>query len=370
MAALDGRRAIELRMSNQGLNGAGLGDIPSVVRSLAGMQAQEFGYALWSVAQRTSPRAGSARPVGKAAMDRAFADGLLLRTHMLRTTWHFVCPADVRWLLRLSAPRLKRLSAYYDRQLGLDDAVFARTNAVLADAVGDGHHHTRAELSSALQAARIPAPAQRLGNIMMRAEFDEVLISGEPRGKQQTYAAFDERVPPDAGFDAEQALAELARRFFATRGPASVRDLATWASLTLTQARRALARVQSELECVTVDGLELYLAAAAVDVPVDEIDSPRVDLVQAYDEVVMSYSESRGLLSGGAAYSPVDAASPYLHTILVDGTLAGHWRHRLGRGEAVIETSLRRAMNRRETTALRVAVQRYGQYLGVPTTLA
>jgi len=302
-------------------------------------------------------------------MDTAFADGLLLRTHVLRLTWHFAPPDDIRWLLRLTVPRLKRLSAYYDRQLGLDDEVFARTNAVLAQALGDGRHRTRAELTAALEAAGIPASGQRAGNIMMRAEFDEVLISGAPKGRQQTYAAFDERVPPDAGFDADESLAELARRFFTARGPATVRDLATWASLTLTQARRGLAQVESELESVTLDGMEAYLAAGALDLPAGETDSPTVDLVQGYDEIVMSYSESRGLLTGGEAYSPIALSSPYLQTILADGILVGHWRHRLCPDGAAFDTALRRALTRRESGALRAAVNSYGDYLGVPATL-
>jgi hypothetical protein len=251
----------------------------------------------------------------------------------------------------------------------LDDAVFARTNAALADAVSDGRHRTRAELSAVLDAAGIPASGHRAGNIMMRAEFDEVLISGPPRGKQHTYAAFDARVPPDAGFDADESLAELARRFFTTRGPATVKDLATWASLTLSQARRGLAQVESELDSATLDGATVYLAAGALDALRGEIDSPTVDLVQGYDEIVMSYSESRSLLAGGAAYSPIAISSPYLHTILVDGILVGHWRHRLGPDSAVIETALRRPLNRRENSALLAAVRWYGEYLGVPATL-
>lgn len=368
MVEIDAPRAIELRMSHQWLRG-GPGDIASVVGSLAGMQAQEFGYALWSVAQRTPAGSGPSNQVSKATLDRAFADGLLLRTHVLRLTWHFALPEDIRWLLRLTVPRLKKLSAYYDRQLGLDDVVFARTNAVLAQAVSDGRHRTRAELTTALEAAGIAASGQRAGNIMMRAEFDEVVISGAPRGKQQTYAAFDERVPPDSGFDADESLAELAQRFFTTRGPATVKDLATWASLTVSQARRGVAQVASELDSATLDGETVYLAAGALDAPSSEIDSPTVDLVQGYDEIVMSYSETRGLLTGGAAYSPIAITSPYLHTILADGILVGHWRHRLARDSAAIDTALRRELNRPETAALRVAVDRYGDYLGVSTSL-
>ena len=368
MVAIDDHRAVAIRMSQQGLRG-GMGDIAAVVRSLVGMQAQEFGYALWSVAQRTAAGSDAPHPVTQATMNGAFVDSVLLRTHVLRLTWHFALPEDIRWLLRLTVPRLKKLSAYYDRQLGLDDGVFARSNAVLADAVSDGRHRTRAELAAALDAAGIPASGQRAGNIMMRAEFDEVLISGAPKGKQQTYAAFDERVPPDAGFDADESLAELARRFFTARGPATVKDLATWASLTLSQARRGLAQVESELGSAALDGVTVYFAAGALDAPSGEIDSPTVDLVQGYDEIVMSYSESRGLLTGGAAYSPIAVSSPYLHAVLADGILIGHWRHRLGRDNAAIDTALRRGLNRRETAALRTAVNRYGDYLGVPTSL-
>ena len=368
MVAIDDHRAIATRMSRQGLRG-GIGDIAAVVRSLVGIQSQEFGYALWSVAQRTPAESGPSNQVSKATMDSAFADGLLLRTHVLRLTWHFALPEDVRWLLRLTVPRLKKLSAYYDRQLGLDDAVFARTNAVLAEAVSDGRHRTRAQLTAALEAAGIPASGQRAGNIMMRAEFDEVVISGAPKGKQQTYAAFDERVPPDSGFDADEALAELARRFFTTRGPATVKDLATWASLTVSQARRGVAQVESGLDSATLDGVTVYLAAGGLDAASSEIDSPTVDLVQCYDEIVMSYSETRGLLTAGEAYSPIAISSPYLHTVLADGVLVGHWRHRLARDDAAIDTALRRALNRPETAALRTAVDRYGDYLDMPISL-
>lgn len=379
------------RMVNQRLWGSALPSVPDVLGAMAGMQAQEFHYALWSVAQRIG-RAGG-HPAGggsgeaaggrvdrdtdgavdKAAMDRAFADGLLLRTHVLRTTWHFAPPQDIRWMLRLTVPRLRGLTAYYDRQQHLDDGMFARANDVLAGAVSSGAHRTRGELSAILQQGGIAATGQRMGHIMMHAEFDEVVISGAPRRRQQTYAAFDERVPPDAGyareFDQDAALAELARRFFTTRGPATVKDLATWASLTLTQARRGLAAVRPELSGAIVDGVQFYFAGVQGDPTSIGIGSPRVDLVQGYDEIVMSYSESRGHLTAGPGVLPVPDRANYLHTILLDGIFAGHWRHQVGRDGALIQTSLRHPLNRGATAALHDAVHRYGAYLGVPTTL-
>jgi hypothetical protein len=172
----------------------------------------------------------------------------------------------------------------------------------------------------------------------------------------------------EAAFDEAGALAELAGRFVATRGPVTAKDLAVWASLTLTQAKLGLAAIESDCRTTELDGMTVYStgpAAAVVDGP-----RPVVDLVQGYDEIVMSYSESRVLLTGGLGALPVSDRSSFLHTILCDGRLAGHWRHRLGRSGAVVEVQLRRPLTGDERDALEHAVARYGRYLGVPTTMA
>src|SRR6478609_1275680 len=222
--------AMRRRTVNQGVWRPANKDVDDVVRHLVGIQAQEFSYALWSVAQRMSTFATC------ADMLKAFDDGVLLRTHVLRPTWHFALPDDIAWMLRLTAPRLRGLMAYYSRQQGLDDAELARSRAVLADAVAGGRHRIRRELADLLEAAGVAAGGGRLGFLLMHAEYDEVLISGAMQGKQQTYAAFDERVPPGPDYDEDEALAELAGRYVATRAPVTAKDLAGWASLTLGQA--------------------------------------------------------------------------------------------------------------------------------------
>ena len=365
--------AIARRMRNQGLWQPVSQDIAGVLHGMVGMQAQEFQYALWSVAQRIAGPGGSSG-ADRAHLLRAFDEGVLLRTHVLRPTWHFALPADVRWLLRLTAPRLRRLIAYYNRRAGLDAAELVRARAVLARATDGGRHRTRRELAEALESAGITSAGLRLGFILMHAEYDEVLISGAMRGKQQTYAAFDERVPAGAGYDEEAALAELARRYVAGRGPVTAKDLATWASLTLTQARSGLAAVEADCVVTELAGLTMWSAASSAAAPPADRENARtrcpvVDLVQGYDEIVMSYSESRGLLTGGLATLPVADRSTALHAVLVDGVLAGHWRHRLGRDSVHIEIELLRALTAAERAALGDAAGRYGQYLGVPAVI-
>ncbi|MET0864108.1 MAG: winged helix DNA-binding domain-containing protein, partial [Nakamurella sp.] len=319
---------------------------------------------LWSVAQRMVDRPN------RAAMVKAFDDGQLLRTHVLRPTWHFAAPQDIRWMLRLTAPKLGRMMGSYFRQNGLDAAVISKSQRVLSAAVEGGHHCARKELANALESAGIATGGIRLGFLLMIAEYDEVLISGAMQGKQQTYAAFDERVPAGPDYDEDQALAEMARRYVITRAPVTAKDLAGWASLTLTQARRGLAAIESECRVDELDGMTVWSAGEQTEFPPSvEITYPVVDLVQPYDEVIMSYFESRRLLAP-AGILPVPDRAIYGPAVLIDGQLAGHWRHQLGRSDAVIEIQLRRRLSGSEQGALRAAVAQYGAYLGMPTTLA
>ena len=353
------------RLHRQGLWAPTAADAPAVLDALVAMQGQEFAYALWALAQRVRP---ADRP-GRADLLAAFDRGDILRTHVLRTTWHLVRPRDVRPLLRLTAPRLRRQLAGYDRQLGLDRAEIDRAEALLAEELAGGRQRTRRELADALAAAGIAASGQRLGHLMMHAELDEVLISGAMAGQQHTYAAFADRVPAPGERDEADALVELAARYVAGRAPVTAKDFAGWASLTLTQARAGLDATgvaQDQRDGVTYYGETGPGPAAAAG----RAGRPRIDLLQGYDEMIMSYSQSRAaILPGGSkatAGLPVLNGTTYLHAVLIDGVLAGHWRHRLTATQAVVELQSLRPWSAAERRAIDDAVQDYGRYLDRP----
>src|SRR5262245_24477363 len=189
MMPLDIRRQ---RLRNQRLVGAPFARRGEVVSWLGAVQAQEYPGASWGIAQR-------ADGLSQSAIDQAFAEGAILRTHAMRPTWHFVAPADIRCLLALTSPRVQALNASSYRRLGMDDAVLARGTAVLADALQGDKQLTRAELAAALQRAGIVSPSDdrlRLAYIMMYTELEGLICSGAMRGKQHTYALLDERAPP------------------------------------------------------------------------------------------------------------------------------------------------------------------------------
>ncbi|MGI8791424.1 MAG: winged helix DNA-binding domain-containing protein [Actinomycetota bacterium] len=345
------------RMHSQRLWGHPLDSPEKVVRWLGALQAQEYAYALWSVAQR-------AAGVDEAAMNQALATGTILRTHLLRPTWHFVLPEDIRWILKISAPRVNAFNAYYYRKHGLDDELFATSNASLANALEQGGHLTRKELANVLETAGILANGPRLGMIMMRAELDAVICSGAPRGKQQTYALVDERAPAATTMDTDEALAELTRRYFTARGPATLKDYLRWSSLTAAEGKRGLGAIDSELEREVIDGRTYWFATPSLNAnKVTKV----VDLVQGYDECIMSYSESRDvLLASVTELANTPHVQPFLHAILLDGRLIGHWRRVLERGSVAIETSFYRSLGRGEMLAFDTAAEDYGRFVATP----
>jgi hypothetical protein len=347
-------------MHNQHLWGAPLDTPEDVVGWLGAMQAQEFPVAKWSVAQR-------ARDADNAAIDEVFAFGRILRTHILRPTWHFVLPADIRWMLKISGPRVNALNSHYYRKLGLGEEQLAMTNTLIAKALGEGPHLTRREIAALLERANISAEGLRLGYILMRAELDGVICSGAPKGKQQSYASLDERAPEVDNRDRDEALAELTRRYFISRGPATLKDYLRWSSLTAADGRKGLNSVESELEHEVADGRTYWFAPSS---PGPMEVGGRIDLVQGYDECIMSYSESRDLLRSTTTFDENShEKTAFIHAILLDGRLRGHWKRFPKRHSVVIETFLYRPLNGVERKALVSAVERYGRFLGVPASL-
>src|SRR5260221_6650494 len=232
-----------------------------VVQWLGAVQAQDYAAAKWAVGLRL-------QGVTSDDIEQAFAAGAILRTHLMRPTWHFVSPADIRWLLALTAPRIYAASAYYNRKLELDDAGFRCTNAVLANALQGGKQLTRDELASALQQAGIATEGeQRVTYIMMRAELDGIICSGARRGKQFTYALLAERAPHARMLARDEALAELTMRYFMSHRPATIQDFVWWSRLTVADAQAGLAMATSHLQQETIHGQTYWTSPSTTPTP-------------------------------------------------------------------------------------------------------
>lgn len=249
------------RMHAQRLAGTPLGAPEDVVGWLGCVQSQDYGPAKWSVGER-------AHGATDAALDAVFNAGGILRTHVLRPTWHFVLPADIRWIQALTAPRVHAQNAYYYRQSGLEDAgVHETCTRLITDALRGGRQRTRRELEAVLHAGGVPVKGLGTAYVLMRAELDCVVCSGALRGRQHTYALFGERVPDTPPRSRDEALGELALRYFASRGPATAKDMRFWSSLTLADIQRGIEIAGPRLEREEVDGLVFWSAPGEATPP-------------------------------------------------------------------------------------------------------
>lgn len=322
-------------------------------------------------------------------MEQAVAEGSILRTHILRPTWHFVHRDDLGWLMGLSADRLHQGNKGMYRQTGIDEDSAGRSGLILAAAVADGAHKTREELAEVLGQAGFPSKGLGFIYHLMHAEISRILVSGSPirspgGALKQTYALFEERVPgfvrtPLTGEDREEALGKLALRYFGSRGPATIKDCAVWSGLTMKDVKLGLqvagALSPGALATVSLDGLEFYLNPEDVGVLTNaggpsrphDAGLPRIDLIQCYDEYVMGYSQSRHYLGGTAPYFPEDNGP--MHVVLLDGRLAGWWRHGFSGGSCQLDVRMNRPASPAEQMALDAEVERYGRFLGTETRL-
>lgn len=332
-----------------------------VVGWLGAVQAQDYAAAKWAVAQRT-------QGITDAGMDRALADGSILRTHILRPTWHFVLPQDIRWMLALTAPRVRAANATMDRQLGLDAAIFKRSHAVLTKALAGGQQLTRAELAEVLQKSDIPGINLRFIYLMIRAELDGLIVSGGRRGKQFTYALLDERAPQTKPLPRDEALAELTRRYFTSHGPATLKDFVWWSGLTLADARRGVEIVGSKLMHEDLGGRTCWFGSS---MPRGKALSPSVHLLPNYDEYVVGYTD-RSAIFDSAHAGKLDSRGNvlFMHTIVIDGRIRGTWRRTLNKQSVVLEFSPFAPLTKAESRALHQAAQRYGKFHGLPAVVA
>ena len=200
---------------------------------------------------------------------------------------------------------------------------------------------------------------QRLAYIAMHAELTSTICSGPMRGRQHTYAAFDQRVGPARDITDDEALAQLARRYFTTRGPATVTDFVWWSGLSTADARRGLELAKEHLSSRSTDERTYWFAETALP-----RTRHRVDLVQCYDEVIISYRESRDVLrTPRVSFAVPGQMDGYAHVVLLDGRLAGHWRLVPSKSGRRIETRMCEMLNREQQRSLAAAVERYRDFV-------
>lgn len=341
------------------LTGGRFSSAADVVRHHLAMQAQDYAPAKWSIGQRSEG-------LVDGDVDRAVADGSIVRTHVLRPTWHFVAREDLRWLMALSGPRVQQGNQGRQRQLDLDAKTLDRAERAIVRALDGGERRTRDQLGEVLDRAGIDREGQRMPYILMHLELEAVIGSGGLDGKRQTYVLLDGRVPAAPPIDRDEAVVELVRRYLGSHGPASVKDLSWWSGLTMTDLRRALADLDDEVMSEEVGELTLW----SLD-PADTGPARGAQLLQTYDELVVGYTESRFLDDPAKEFARtawMERSFPN-GLLTLGGRVGGHWRRTLERDRVRIEAHLYEEPSRTAIRALDAAAAAFGRFVKLPAVV-
>lgn len=347
-----------MRLHHQGIASPRAATVADTVARLGAVQAQDYHAALWAIGLRTSGAT-------EADVEAAIARGEIVRTWPMRGTLHLVAADDVRWMLSLMAARTMALdAARQQREYGLDERLAGHCAEVLTRALEGGCRLTRSALYDVLEAAGIATGQQRGLHILGRLAQQGVLCQGPREGRQPTFALLHEWAPQARELPRELALAELAQRYFRSHGPATTQDFAGWSGLTVTDARRGLQAVASQLQKANLDGRDYWFAADA------EAETPAaMHLLPAFDEYLIAYKDRSAALDPAFARQVIGVNGLYSPVLVINGRVAATWKRTITQDSVALELRPLRTLKKTEMRAIGGCVRHYGQFLGRPVQL-
>jgi hypothetical protein len=343
------------RLHAQRLAGPLTQRVEEAVRHLVGVQAQDYGWAKWSIGLRLCDAT-------EHRVERAIAHGEIVRTWLMRGTLHFVSEADVGWLTALLAPEIIARNRRRYQQLELDDRSFGRSNDVLREVLAGGQLRIRSQIARALEATGISTEGQRAPYLLQRAALDGLICLGPPHGREPTYRLQAKSAPTILTLERDEALGTLAMRYFTAYGPATVVDFAWWSGLPMSDARGALVVNQDSLARVLVDGKELW---AGNDWE-PSAEKPGACLLPPFDSYLLGYRDRAAVLDPAYAREINAGGGMPRPAVLIDGKVAGVWKRTTGRDSIEVRAQLFYPLDSQKVAALEEAAQRLGRFYEMP----
>ena len=342
-----------MRLAAQQVAGKTFKKPSDLVRHMTAMQAQDPSMIKWAVGCRIPG-------ITEKAVDEALVNGTILRTHLLRPTWHLVAAEDIHWLLELTAPQIRTIAKGRTNELGLSPEVLKKSNAIIEKLLSDGQSHARDELQKALEAQSITNTENRLSYILFHAELDGLICSGAVSGNKQTYRLLESCVKRPKSLSREEALHQLALRYYTSHGPATQADFTWWSGLSIKDTRTGMEAIKDKLHSETVDG-ETYWFDSKV---VKDVPKQQVLLLPAFDEYIISYRDRSAALEKAHHSRAVSTNGIFRPVVVIDGKVRGLWKRSVKKDQVLIETELFGKLTAAERKGLEEAAGHFGQFLG------
>lgn len=340
------------RLQNQHISESKFQSVAGLVSYLGAIQAQDYAMAKWAIGARIPG-------ITETEINTALEKGQIVRTHILRPTWHFVAAEDLRWMLELTAPHVQKIVNNYNKKLELTEEVLSKTRKILQKSLSGNNHLTRKELMSILSENGIETNESRAAHIMFDAELSGLVCNGINKGKQFTYALVDERIKKHNPLSGDEALATLTFRYFKSRGPATIPDFCWWSGFTLTKARLAVDMLGQKLSSFLKDGQIYYLTS---DFKPSEPDE-KIHLLPAFDEFLISYKD-RSASMDTSHYKKIVAGYGIFKPMLIkNGFVTGTWQRTIKKEEVHIQMAFLDAISKVEFEKYAEAAESFGKFL-------
>ena len=286
-----------------------------LVSYMGAMQAQDFAMMKWAVALR------SGSDVTESTVEADFNEGNILRTHLLRPTWHIVANEHIDWLMDLTSPFIKADIKHRFIAWELTEAILHRAYDVIGKNLAGNKHLTQDEVMEILNREGINTEEGRSYHLMRWAELDKIVCSGILKDGEQTYALYDERVRLKSQLTQEEALAKLALTYFTGHGPATISDFVWWSGLPATLAKKGMETVAKQLQPIVCDKKTYWMANEAT-IP----KKSSVTLLPAFDEFIIAYKDRSATIDSPHNSKVVSSNGVFRPTVTIDGITVGIWK--------------------------------------------
>lgn len=345
-----------LRLKNQQLTSTGFVSVKQLVGWMGAIQAQDYNQAKWAIGVRMPH-------LTEDQIEDAYNKGEIIRTHLMRPTWHFVTADDLYWMLELTSPQIKSVLNSRHRELGITELLINNSYLVIEEAINKSEQQamTREELVEKLGQAGIPTDLQRTSHIMLRAEIDGILCSGPLKEKKQTYALLDKRISRKITLTKEEASARLAKSYFLSHGPATLADFIWWSGLPAKSARNALENIKNDFHSARIASDTYWFSDSSGKTGKP---SDAVHMLPAYDEFLISYKNRSASITAEDHKKAISSNGIFRPVVLVNGQISGLWKKVVKRDRIIIETNYFRPHNDAEIQSIAKAADLFRHFAG------
>lgn len=343
-----------IRLANQQISFRKFNNVQELVGYMSAFQAQDYPMAKWAIGLRL-------KEASESLINDAINKGEVLRTHLLRPTWHFVSSDDIYWMLELTASRIKSSMSSRNKQLELTQALFKKSNKIIRNALAGNNYLTRVELIEILNKAKIKTDENRASHLLAEAELSGIICSGISNGNKQTYALLEERVPQNKPLGKEEALKKLAKKYFMSRGPATLKDFSWWSGQSITQARKALEMIAPEMTPFEINSQTYWCINSSSE---SENQKDNVFLLPTYDEFVISYSDRSAVLNSEAHRNIISTNGIFRAIVIYNGKVIGTWKRNTKGDKVLIDINYFDPQDKRIKILIEKEVLRFSGFLG------